>query len=217
MAFTCVTEGMEDLLQGMEQLGNAGQGAAAAGLYEAAGVYADAVSRAVNGIAVEPFKYAAGGRKRKPSPEERAALQAVGGGGIAKFEKNGLSVNTSIGYSRSGYAVVGGRRSTKARTNYRYDAESGRVVHAKKAGKGSKNVKPIALIANSINHGTSFMDKQPFFRKATRQADSKAAAAFAAKATEVVNAAATAIVGGYSGRTYKNWLDLAQHGWKYGD
>ena len=58
MAFTCVTEGMEDLLQGMEQLGNAGQGAAAAGLYEAAGVYADAVSRAVNGIAVEPFKYA---------------------------------------------------------------------------------------------------------------------------------------------------------------
>ena len=85
MAYKCVTEGMEELVQVMDQLGNAGRAAAAAGLYEAAGVYADAVSGAVNGIAVEPFKYAAGGRKRKPSPEEKAALKGAGGAGIAKF------------------------------------------------------------------------------------------------------------------------------------
>lgn len=215
MAYKCVTEGMEELVQVMDQLGNAGRAAAAAGLYEAAGVYADAVSGAVNGIAVEPFKYAAGGRKRKPSPEEKAALKGAGGAGIAKFRKNGLSVNTSVGFNNSGYALVGGRRSIKARTNYRYDETTGKVTHASKAGKGSKNAKPIPLIANSINSGTSFMDKQPFFRKATRQAASKADGAFVAKATEVIQAAA--VVGANSGRTYKNWLDLAQHGWKYGD
>ena len=69
MAYKCVTEGMSELVSAMDQLGAAGRGAAAGGLYEAAGVYADAVSGAVNGIAVEPFKYAAGGRKRRPSPE----------------------------------------------------------------------------------------------------------------------------------------------------
>ena len=215
MAYKCVTEGMSELVNAMDQLGAAGRGAAAGGLYEAAGVYADAVSGAVNGIAVEPFKYAAGGRKRRPSPEEKAALQGAGAAGIAKFKNNGLSVNTSIGFNNSGYALVDGRRSIKARTNYRYDETTGKVMHASKAGKGSKNVKPIPLIANSINSGTSFMDKQPFFRKATRQAASKADGAFVAKATEVIQAAA--VIGSYSGRRYKSQLDLAQRGWKYGD
>lgn len=214
MAYKCVTEGMNELINAMDQLGAAGRGAAAAGLYEAAGVYADAVSGAVNGIAVEPFKYAAGGRKRKPSPEEKSALK--GAAGIAKFKKSGFAVDTSIGFNKSGYALVGGRHSTKARTNYRYDAATGRVVHAKKAGKGSKNVKPIPLIANSINSGTSFMDKQPFFRKATRQAAGKAESAFVAEATETLNRAA-AVIGENSGRTYRSWLDRAENGWKYGD
>lgn len=216
MAYKCVTEGMSELVSAMDQLGAAGRGAAAAGLYEAAGVYADAVSGAVNGIAVEPFKYAAGGRKRRPSPEEKAALQGAGAAGIAKFKNNGLSVNTSIGFNNSGYALVDGRRSIKARTNYRYDETTGKVTHASKAGKGSKNAKPIPLIANSINSGTSFMDKQPFFRKATRQAAGKAQSAFDAKATEILNKAA-AVIGSYSGRTYKSQLDLAANGWKYGD
>ena len=203
MAYKCVTEGMSELVSAMDQLGAAGRGAAAGGLYEAAGVYADAVSGAVNGIAVEPFKYA-------------AALQGAGAAGIAKFKNNGLSVNTSIGFNNSGYALVDGRRSIKARTNYRYDETTGKVTHASKAGKGSKNAKPIPLIANSINSGTSFMDKQPFFRKATRQAAGKAQSAFDAKATEILNQAA-AVVGKNSGRTYRSWKDLAENGWKYGD
>lgn len=190
MAYKCVTNGMDELIQAMEQLGNAGRGAAAGGLFEAAGKYADSVSRAVNGIAVEPFKYAAGGRKRKPSPEERAVLQGAGGAGIAKFKSNGLSVDTSIGYSKSGYAIVGGSLRKNARTNYRYDAETGRVVHASKAKAGSQNVKPVAVIANAINSGTSFMEKQPFFRKAVRQADGAARSAFEAKAVEILDKAA---------------------------
>ena len=184
MAYKVMTEGMEELIQAMDQLGEAGRGAAAMGLYEAAGVYADEVSRAVHGIATEPFQYAAGGRKRQPSPEEKAALQdAIG---IAKFDKNGLSVNTGIGYAKAGYVVVGGTRSKKGRTNYRADLKTGRVMHASQAGKGSVNVKPIALIANAINKGTSFMKAQPYFRKATARANGKAEAAFAAKAIEVL-------------------------------
>ena len=190
MAYKCVTEGMEELVRAMDQLGDAGRGAAAGGLFEAAGKYADSVSRAVNGIAVEPFKYAAGGRKRKPSPEERAVLQGAGGAGIAKFRSDGLSVDTSIGYSKSGYAIVGGSRRKNARTNYRYDAETGRIVHASKAKAGSQNAKPVAVIANAINSGTSFMDKQPFFRKAVRQAESAAQGAFEAKAVEILDKAA---------------------------
>lgn len=184
MAYKVMTEGMDELIQAMDQLGEAGRGAAAMGLYEAAGVYANEVSKAVQGIATEPFQYATDGRKRKPSPEEKAALQ--GAVGIAKFDKNGLSVNTGIGYGKAGYVVVGGTRSKKGRTNYRADLETGRVMHASKAGKGSVNVKPIALIANAINSGTSFMQKQPYFRKATDRANGKAEAAFTAKAIETL-------------------------------
>lgn len=190
MAYRCVTEGMNELLREMEQLGDAGRGAAAGGLFEAAGKYADAVSGAVNGIAVEPFQYAAGGRKRKPSPEEKAALKGAGGAGVAKFRSNGLAVDTSVGFTNAGYAIVGGRRSKKARTNYRYDAKTGRITHASKGGAGSQNVKPVAMIANAINSGTSFMEKQPFFRKAVRQADGAARSAFETKATEILDKAA---------------------------
>ena len=192
MAYHCVTDGMEDISKSLASLGSAAIGAASGGLYEAAGVYADAVSKGVQGISTEPFKYAAGGRKRKPSPEEKAALTGAGGAGIAKFRKNGISVNTSIGFTNSGYVVVNAKRSRKARTNYRYDKKTNSIVHSSKAGEGSANVKPVAVIANAINHGTSFMDKQPFFRKAVSQANSKAESAFEAKAIEILNSAAQA-------------------------
>ena len=190
MAYKVMTEGMDELIQAMDQLGEAGRGAAAGGLYEAAGVYADEVSKGVQGISTEPFRYAAGGQKRRPSPEEKVALQGAGGAGIAKFKKNGFAVDTSVGFNNAGYAVVGGKRSRKARTNYRADLKTGRISHASQGGEGSVNVKPVPLIANAINSGTSFMDKQPFFRKAVSRANSKAQAAFEAKAVEILDKAA---------------------------
>ena len=57
--------------------------------------------------------------------------------GIAKFRKTPLEVNTSVGFQNSGYAELKGKRV------------------------------PVAKIANAINSGTSFLKKQPFFRKAT--------------------------------------------------
>lgn len=143
MAYTVNTDGMDELSGMLRKLGNAAQGVAAASLYEGAGVMADAVSQAVRGIATEPFRYAVGGHRRKPSPEEKALLEAAPKG-VAKFRKNGVSVDTSVGLGLSGYGQI------------------------------KDKTKPVPQIANAINSGTSFMEKQPFFRKAVSQAKGQA-------------------------------------------
>ena len=146
MPFSIQVEGMNELIRSMEKLPEKAAKVAAEALYEGAGVVADKVSGAVNGIATEPFKYATGGRTRKPSPEEKA-LVAGAKHGIAKFRKNGVSVQTSVGYQNAGYGTINGK------------------------------TKPIPQIANAINSGTSFMQKQPFMRKAFSQSKGPAQAA----------------------------------------
>ena len=168
MPYYIKTEGMDELIQKLEKAGDRALGVGARALYKGAGVVADAISSGARSIATEPFKYAGGGTKRKPSPEEKAILNAAGAAGIAKFDKNGLSVNTAVGYNRSGYAQVDwNHMSNKARTKYKI--------------KGGGNAKPVAVIANAINSGTSFMEKQPFIRKAITK--SKGAAQSAMEAT----------------------------------
>ena len=66
------------------------------------------------------------------------------GAGVAKFDKNGSEVNTAVGFGNAGYVTIAGKR------------------------------KPVALIANAINSGTSFMAKQPFMRKAKRNGSERA-------------------------------------------
>lgn len=215
MGYTCVTEGMEELNQALDSLGNAAQGAASAGLFEAAGVYADEVSKAIDAIAVSPYKYASRkrGETRDPSPEEKAILKGAGAAGIAKFKKNGVSVDTSIGFNNAGYApVTWGTKRHKGRTNYKWDGK--RATHASKGGTGT-DVKPIPMIANAINSGTGFMKKQPFFRKATSRAKGKAAEAFERTASAALDNAAAIV--GKSGHVYSGKIDLAANGWKYGD
>ena len=80
------------------------------------------------------------------------------GMGIAKFKKNGADVNTSVGYGNAVYAMLAGKR------------------------------KPIPLIANSINSGTSFMKRQPFFRRAVVQGTAKAEEAIVAKIEAEIDA-----------------------------
>ena len=146
MAFSIQIEGMEELVRAMDKAPEKAAKIAAEELYEGAGVMADQVSRAVQGIRTEPFKFAAGGRTRKPSPEEKE-LVASAKHGIAKFKKTGTDVQTSVGYQKAGYGTLKGK------------------------------TKPIPLVANSINSGTSFMQKQPFMRKAFSQGKSAAEAA----------------------------------------
>ena len=146
MAFSLKMEGMEELYQAMEKLPEKAGKISAEALYEGAGVAADAVSKAVHGIATEPFKYAKGGEKRRPSSEEKAIIEQARHG-IAKFRKTGNEIQTSVGYQHSGYGSLNGK------------------------------TKPVPMIANAIEHGTSFMAKQPFFRKAINQSKGAAMAA----------------------------------------
>lgn len=76
--------------------------------------------------------------------------------GIAKFDKNGTEVNTAVGIKDAGYADVAGKK------------------------------KAVRKIANAINSGTSFMQKQPVFRKAATQARGAASAAIVAKADQLI-------------------------------
>ena len=109
MAMTMKTEGMDQLNQLMAALGNRAQEVASGALFDGAGVMANAITKAVSEIKTAPFKYAAGGRTRLPSPEEKAALE--GKTGIAKFRNTGEEVNTIIGINaRSGYADVNGKQ-----------------------------------------------------------------------------------------------------------
>ena len=145
MGFSIHIEGLDELTRKMDKLGEKAQKVASEALYEGAGVMADQVSQAVHGIATEPFKYAAGGRKRKPSPEEKAILEGAKKG-VARFRKTGTEVQTSVGMQNSGYGDLNGKTV------------------------------PIPKIANAINSGTSFMDRQPFFRKAVSTGNGAATA-----------------------------------------
>ena len=145
MAYSVKWEGMDELLRKMDKLPEKAAEIAAEALYEGAGVMADAVSQAVQGIATKPFIKAKGGFKRTASPEEKAILMKARHG-VAKFRKDGTLIQTSVGYDNSGYAELNGK------------------------------TKPVPLIANSINSGTSFMQKQPFLRKAFSQNQGKAIA-----------------------------------------
>lgn len=178
MAFTIQVEGLTELMDKLDKAPKNAEKVAAKALYEGAGVIADAISRTVQGISTEPFKYAKDGRKRKPSPEEKAILTSAQHG-VAKFKKNGMSVDTSVGFSNSGYGAItwNHARDNNSRTKYK-QGSGGRMVHASQ-GTG-QSMKPVPLIANAINSGTSFMEKQPFLRRAFSQTKGEAEAAIAA-------------------------------------
>ena len=106
MAITAKIEGMEEISEMLTKLGEDAEKIAAKGLYQGAGIMAAEVNKGANSIRTETFRYAAPGRKRDPSPEEKNAVLAAGAG-IAKFDKNGSEVNTSVGYSGTGYADTG--------------------------------------------------------------------------------------------------------------
>lgn len=166
-------EGMDQLASAFDKLPDKARKVASEALYEGAGVVADAVSSAVNSIATEKFQYAKGGRKRLPSPEEKAIL-LNSRHGVAKFRKGGINVQTSVGFDNSGYGAITWNHAKTfggSRTKYKLGSK-GKMVHASQ-GTG-QSMKPVPLIANSIDSGTSFMKKQPFLRKALRQSRGRA-------------------------------------------
>ena len=155
MAMKMQVTGIEELSRKLNTLGERAQDIAARSLYTGAGVMADAYAQAVNSIHAEDFRYAAGGRKRDPSLEEKAAIQ--GKIGIAKFDKNGSEVGTAVGISNGGYVAIAGKQ------------------------------KAVRKIANAINSGTSFMRKQPVFRRAATQTRNAASQAIVDTADRLID------------------------------
>ena len=111
--------------------------------------------------------------------------------GVAKFRKRLKVVDTTVGYNQSGYVDVNfNHMNSGARTNYKKFNLKGKESTAsstlrhiryaggsKDIGRHAQNQKPVGAIANAINSGTSFMEKQPFMRKAFSQSKAKAQAA----------------------------------------
>lgn len=143
MAYQLKVDGMAELSETLSKMEQQAPAVAAQALFEGAGVMADEIRKGAEAIKTEPFKYAKPGEYRLPSPEEKQIILDAGAG-IAKFNKNGTEVDTSVGFQSSGYAELEGK------------------------------TRPIPLIVNSINSGTSFMKKQPFIRKAKNTGGKKA-------------------------------------------
>lgn len=193
MPYRFESEGIAELMKQVKALDERADMIASAALYDGAAVMAREIEANAKAIKTAPFKYAKPGTTRLPSPEEKEMITSSGAMGIAKFRKRLGAVDTSVGYNSSGYAPVEwNHMSSKARTNYKDVEFKGNDVTASSTlkwlrdqggskkygisadiGKGAQNMKPIGVIANSINSGTSFMKKQPFMRKALKAATPK--------------------------------------------
>ena len=142
MPFVMEIDGMAEVSEMLTKLEEDAPKIAAKALYEGAGIMADEIKKGAESIRTAPFKYAREGT-RLPSPEEKEIVMQAGVG-IARFNKEGAEVDTSVGYRNAGYADLNGKQ------------------------------KPIPVIVNAINSGTSFMTKQPFVRKAASSGGKKA-------------------------------------------
>ena len=170
MPFTLEWSGADELLRKMDKLPDKAAKIAAEALYEGADVMADAVSRAVQGIATEEFHFARGGETRLPSPEEKAVVMNQRRG-ISKFKNNGTVISTKVSISSDGYSKIKWNHAKSGvRTKYKVGYGGKATQSQSQEGKSSgTSAKPVAVIINSIEHGTSFMKKQPFMRKAVQQ------------------------------------------------
>ena len=142
MAYQMKVDGMSEISELLSQMEEKAPAVAARALYDGAGIMADEIRKGTETIKTAPFQYARNGT-RLPSPEEKEIVTQAAVG-IAKFDKNGTEVDTSVGFRQSGYAELNGKQ------------------------------KPIPVIVNAINSGTSFMNKQPFIRKAANSGAPKA-------------------------------------------
>ena len=174
MPYEMKVDGMAEISEVLSKMEEKAPAVAAKALYEGAAVMSKAIFKAMDSIKTAPFKYAKNGEQRLPSPEEKEILDQVGVG-IAKFDKNGAEVDTSVGLDVREYAdVAWNHMSSQARTNYkakvgkRGEQLTSHYVKLTGGGKGLGNKKPVGAVANAINSGTSFMKKQPFVRTGVR-------------------------------------------------
>lgn len=150
MAITVKSEGLDALGELIEKMAERAPQVAAKALYEGAGVMAKEVTAGARAIRTAEFRYASVSKGETRQPSPEEKAAVEGAVGIAKFDMNGAEVQTSIGYGNAGYTEIKGKRIA------------------------------VAKIANAINSGTSFMQKQPFIRKAANSGKGKAVEAMKA-------------------------------------
>lgn len=156
MAWSMKTEGLEELSAMLSRLGDRAQDVATGALFDGAAVVADAYTKAIDNIQSKPDRFYAVDGKFQRLPTDEEKNALRGKIGIAKFKKNGSEVDTIIGVTKNaGYVQIGGKK------------------------------KAVAVIARSINSGTSFMKKQPVFRKAGNAVKAAAKEAIVGKAEEM--------------------------------
>ena len=158
MPMTISTDGIEELGAMMAKLEGKAQDVASGALFEGAGIVGDAFTAAIDRIVVEPFHFIAKPELigKKQYASPEEKEALKGKSGIARFDKTGDGVNTIVGIcGGAGYANVAGKK------------------------------KAVRLIARSINSGTSFMHKQPVFRRAASQSSGAAKNAIVSKAEQM--------------------------------
>ena len=207
MPYRFESDGVTELMKQIKALEDRSVMIASAALYDGAAIMASEIDASAKKIKTAPFKYAKPGETRLPSPEEKEMLTSSKAMGISKFRKRLEAVDTSVGYNSAGYVPVQwNHMSSKARTNYKNATFKGRDINASSTlkwlrdqggsakygisadiGKGAQNMKPIGVIANSINSGTSFMKKQPFIRQAVKAATPKCEAAIIKTAESLID------------------------------
>lgn len=136
--------GLEHYMAQLEALEQSGEAIAKQALYEGAKIAADEMRKSIDDIPIQEEW----GTKAEPAKGIRAA-QKQGlqeGFGISPMRDDGGFVNTHIGFH--GYNSI----KTKA----------------------YPNGQPNAMIARSVESGTSFLQKSPFVSKAVRKTKNKA-------------------------------------------
>lgn len=136
--------GLGQLDEQLALLGAKATPIAKASLYEGVRLVNDALTQAISEIKTEPFHYVPEGRTRLPSPAEKAAIENAKHGST-RMQVDGDSVEIHVGLSHAGYVDI-------------------------PYGPNYTSHVAVAKIANSVNHGTSFLKKQPFMRKAMQVA-----------------------------------------------
>lgn len=140
------TKGLDEVITMLSTVAAKSEDVVKAGLYDGAGIVADAANASINTIPISNTWGTPEIPKRGISVDERFALHE--GLGISPMETSGGTTNVSIGFD--GY---GGEPTQKY-------------------PKG----KPVAMIARSVERGTSFMYANPFMKPTAAKAKGAAIA-----------------------------------------
>ncbi|MBQ8985876.1 MAG: hypothetical protein IJ100_01320 [Lachnospiraceae bacterium] len=138
--------GLDDYIRALEKLGTDTEQIIARSIYPGAAVIADAVKAGINSLNTREDKVRYSGAYKAPGPTEQEKHDLAESFGLAPMRNDAGYINTKAGFD--GY----GSHKTKSYP------------------KGVPN----ALVARSCESGTSWMEKQPFMRKAVTSSRKKA-------------------------------------------